>query len=137
MSHSDHFLPLYDKDGNMYAVMLSADLWTRNRHKLEPIIRNLLNEIEPVEKPEPLHEWEEFKTYWDFKYPVCADVECGNCKAKTDDWLADPTKPFTLKSAQLGGLAVFRCNRCGATVRKKHFKDHMCFEFSVDACGGK
>ncbi len=137
MAHSDHFLPLYDKSGTLYAVMLSADLWARNRHRLEPLINGMLEEMEPTVRPEPLHEWEDFKAYWDFKYPVCADVECGNCKTRTEDWLADPAKSFNLKSAQLSGLVVFRCNTCGATVRKKHFKDHMCFEFSVDACGCK
>lgn len=135
MAHSDHFLPLYDNKGNLYAVMLSAELWDKNRRKLEPVIRVMLEELEPTEKPEPFHQWEEFMAYWDFKYPYCADVECRNCGSRTDDWRNDPAKPFRLKSAQIGGLAVFHCNACGATVRKKHFKDHMCFEFSLNACG--
>ena len=135
MAHSDHFLPLYDKKGNLYAVMLSAELWDRYRAKLDPLIQRLLEEMEPAQRPEPLHQWEEFKEYWDFKYPYCADVQCKNCGAKTEDWTSDAAKPFRLKSAQLGGLAVFHCNACGATVRKKHFKDHMCFEFSLTGCG--
>ena len=135
MAHSDHFLPLYDANGNLYAVLLSSDLWLRYRHKLEPQLQAMLEEMEPTERPEPIHEWDEFKTYWDFKYPYCADVTCGNCGAQTQDWLDDPQKLFRLRSAQLGGLAVFRCNTCGATVRKKHFKDHICFEYSVEACG--
>lgn len=135
MAHSDHFLPLYDNSGALYAVMLSATLWSRNRHRLESLILGMLEEMEPTIKAEPLHEWEEFKTYWDFAYPFCADVTCGNCGARTDDWTKDPAKPFRLKSAQLGGLVVFHCNACGATVRKKHFKDHICFEFSVGGCG--
>ena len=140
MANSNHFLPLYDKTGNMYAVLLSAELWTRNRHKLEPLIKSMLEDLEPAlmagtHKPEPVAEWEEFKAYWDFKYPLSADVECGNCKVRTEDWLGDPAKPFRLKSAQLGGLVVFHCNTCGATVRKKHFKDHVCFEFTAGVCG--
>lgn len=135
MAHSDHFLPLYDGKGNLYSVMLSGEFWDRNRAKLDPLIRRMLDEIEPVERPEPLHQWEEFKQYWDFKYPYCADVQCNNCGAKSQDWLNDLQKPFALKSAQIGGLAVFRCNNCGATVRKKHFKDHMCFEFSLPGRG--
>lgn len=134
MAHSDHFLPLYDKNGTLYSVMLSAELWSKYRFKLQPIIRGMLEEMEPVEKPEPLEEWEDFKKYWDFKYPYEATVRCGNCGAASEDWLNDPQKPFRLKSAQLGGLAVFECKGCGATVRKKHFKDHVCFEHSICGC---
>lgn len=130
MARADHVLSLFDQNGKLHAVQLSAELWTRYSHRLEPMLETLLEEMEPTERPEPLHEWDAFKTYWDFKYPYSAEVECLNCGAKTHDWLADPTKPFRLKSAQLGGLAVFACKACGATVRKKHFKDHMCFEFS-------
>lgn len=137
MAHSDHFLPLYDGKGNLYAVMLSAELWGKYRHKLEPQIKGMLQEMEPVEKPEPLEDWEEFKRYWDFKYPYNAAVECANCGAKTEDWTTDPDKPFRFCSAQLSGLAVFLCKNCGATVRKKHFKDHICFEFSLNACGNR
>ena len=135
MAHSDHYLPLFDKSGNMYAVMLSAELWGKYSHRLEPIIQTMLEEMEPTERPEPLHEWEEFKNFWDFKYPLTTDVECGNCGFKTDDWTTALGKPFRLKSAQLGGLIVFSCTGCGATVRKKHFKDHYCFEFTAGACG--
>lgn len=136
MAHSDHFLPLYDASGNLYAVMLSAELWGKGRHRFEPFIKNLLEEIEPPERPEPLAEWEEFKNFWDFKYPLTSDVQCGHCGAFSADWEHDPEKPFRLKSAQLGGLIVFLCRKCGATVRKKHFKDHYCFEFTANACGG-
>lgn len=135
MAHSDHYLPLYDQNGNIYAVMLSAELWNKYRHRLEPLIAGMLEEMEPVEQPEPLHEWDEFKRYWDFAYPYNACVECGNCGARTEDWTTDPAEPFRLRSAQLGGLAVFACKACGATVRKKHFKDHICFEYSAKACG--
>jgi len=135
MAHSDHFLPLYDKNGTLYSVMLSADLWLRYHSRLEPIIRNILEDMEPTVRPEPLHEWDDFKAYWDFKYPYCADVRCDNCGKTTHDWLDDPDKPFLLRSAQLGGLAVFTCKNCGATIRKKHFKDHICFEFSKSGCG--
>lgn len=131
MSHSDHFIPLYTKQGDMYAVMLSAELWSKGKRRLEPLVRTLLEAMEPTERPEPLNQWEDFKAYWDFKYPYSAEVSCGNCGAQSADWLNDPEKPFRLKSAQLGGLAVFNCTKCGATIRKKHFKDHVCFEFSV------
>lgn len=135
MSHRKHLLPLYDQGGNLYAVMLSADFWTRYRHRLEPLAKRLLEEMEPMACPEPVHEWEELKAYWDFKYPYCADVSCGNCGAHTEDWQADPAHPFVLKTANFGGLAVFTCCHCGAQVRKKHFKDHVRFEFSTEGCG--
>jgi len=143
MAHSDHYLPLYDKKGNFYAVMLSAELWTKYRRKLEPLIEGMLEELEPLkelaplEKQEPLHEWDELKKYWDFKYPYNAQVKCGNCGAQTEDWTTDPFKPFRLCSAQFAGLAVFQCKSCGATVRKKHFKDHICFEYSLKGCGSR
>ncbi len=137
MAHSDHYLPLYDKSGNFYAVLLSAELWSRFSHRLEPMIRGMLEDMEPQERPEPLHEWDEFKQYWDFKYPYEARVECGNCGAQAEDWTTDPVRPFTLRSAQIGGLAVFQCRACGATVRKKHFKDHVCFEYTLHACGSR
>lgn len=135
MAHSDHCLPLYDKEGNLHAVMLSAELWEKLRHRLEPQIRTALEQLEPVEKPEPLHEWEELKAYWDFKYPLDTEVQCRNCGAQTSDWQNDPQKPFKFKGANFGGLAVFTCESCGALVRKKHFKDHVCYEFTVGGCG--
>lgn len=136
MSHQDHYLPLYDKKGSLYAVMLSAELWQRLKNRLEPQIIAMLEKMEPsVEKSEPLHEWEELKQYWDFKYPINTEVECGNCGAKTQDWEHDESKPFLLKGANIGGLAVFECKACGAIVRKKHFKDHICYEFTVGGCG--
>jgi hypothetical protein len=131
MAHSDHFRLLYDARGDLYSVMLSAALWERGHHRLEATIHSILEVMEPSVRPEPLAEWEDFKTYWDFQYPACMKVVCGNCKTQTENWLSDPAKPFRLKSAQLGGLVVFHCNTCGATVRKKHFKDHICFEFSI------
>jgi hypothetical protein len=134
MAHSDHFIQLYDKDGNLYAVMLSAEFWLRHRERLEPHIQAMLEADEPTERPEPIQEWEELLRYWDFKYPVNTEVECLNCGVKTDDWLHDPQKPFRLHGANIGGLVVFRCKNCGAIVRKKHFKDHTCYEFSTGGC---
>ncbi|MDL2316262.1 hypothetical protein LJC59_04200 [Desulfovibrio sp. OttesenSCG-928-A18] len=135
VASTDHILPLYDSKGALHSIMLSAELWNRYGYRLEPLLRRILEDMEPKEREEPLQDWEDFKAYWDFKYPICADVECGNCGARTEDWTQDPAKPFRLKSAQLGGLAVFSCRACGATVRKKHFKDHICFEYSLGNCG--
>lgn len=130
MAHDESYLSLYDASGTLYGVMISADLWHKSRHQLEPILQSACTPAEPVEQPEPLQEWEDFRSYWDFKYPLTTEVTCGHCGAHTDHWEEDPAKPFRLKSAQLGGLVVYTCKGCGATVRKKHFKDHYCFEFT-------
>jgi hypothetical protein len=124
-------LYLYDAQGALCGVQLSPALWKHAKH-------HLLKTQEPhllVEPPEPLEAWEEFKQYWDFKYPFCADVHCLNCGTRCDDWGHDPAHQFTLRVANLGGLLVFRCSVCGASIRKKHFKDHMVFEMTPPGLG--
>jgi hypothetical protein len=130
MSNPDHFVKLYDKKGNLSLVCLSAELWVKISAKAEPLIDKALGLEEKV-YPEPMHEWEAFLRTWDFRYPVETNVQCLHCGAASANWAEDPQKPFHLKSAQLGGLVVFDCKQCGATVRKKHFKDHACFEFTL------
>ena len=134
MSASDHLLKLYDKDGNLLTVMLSAELWKKGGTRLADYIASLLDEPPAqagMPKEAALAQWEEFKRYWDFKYPYEASVACKGCGSRVEDWVNDPGDLFVLKSAQVGGLAVFTCSSCGGTVRKKHFKDHFCFEFSA------
>ena len=117
-------LYLYDSQGALCGVQLSPALWER-------VKLHILNAQGPRsvdESPEPRGAWEEFKQYWDFKYPFCANVECANCGALCDDWEHDPDRRFKLRNANLGGLLVFRCVACGADIRKKHFKDHIAFE---------
>ena len=128
MTHNEPYLPLYDAAGNLYGVMISAEVWQKSRHQLEPLLQKACEPQSPVEQAEPLDEWKSFCACWDFKYPLTFEATCGHCGAHTDNWELDPAKPFRLKSAQLGGLVVFACKACGATVRKKHFKDHYCFE---------
>ncbi|MCL1985655.1 MAG: hypothetical protein FWG59_04325 [Betaproteobacteria bacterium] len=119
-------LYLYDGEGTLCCVQLSPELWERAKHH----VLNVL-EVQPAaQDSEPLDDWEEFKQYWDFKYPFCANVECLHCGTRCDDWEHDPEHLFTLRTASLGGLLVFRCTVCGASVRKKHFKDHMVFEMT-------
>jgi len=119
-------LYLYDAKGALCCVQLSPKLWERAKHH----VLKAQEARAAVETPEPLDAWEEFKTYWDFKYPFCADVECPHCGARCDDWEHDPARRFRLRTASLGGLLVFRCTVCGASIRKKHFKDHMVFEMT-------
>jgi len=120
---------LYDAQGALCGVQLSPALWERAKvHILKT------QDAQPfVAPPEPLTAWEEFKQYWDFKYPFRADVQCLNCGVRCDDWEHDPAHPFSLRVANLGGLLVFRCAACGATIRKKHFKDHVVFEMTPPA----
>lgn len=134
MSEKDsHVVPLYSKDGSMYGILLSPQIWDVVSRKVAPILEQALDTMYPAlatTKPEPREDWLLFKDYWDFKYPFNAEVECKVCGNKTSDWENDPQKPFHLKSASLSGLCVFHCKKCRATVRKKHFKDHICFEAS-------
>ena len=126
-----HVLPLYDAEGDLHGILLSPEMWRMAGPRLEPILKAALAKLEPQpEFQEPLEDWESFLQYWDFKYPVEASVHCKICGISTQHWQEDPNHPFVLKSAQLGGLVVFLCKACGAIVRKKHFKDHVCFEAS-------
>ena len=122
---------LYDAKGTLIGVQLSPALWNRAKS-------HILQAQAPqpaVEMPEPSDAWEEFKQFWDFKYPFCANVECLHCGARCEDWEHDPARQFRLRTANLGGLLVFRCVVCGASIRKKHFKDHMVFEMTPPGQG--
>ena len=124
-------LYLYDAKGTLCGVQLSPALWERAKSHIFTI-----QAPQPAaETSEPLSAWEEFKLYWDFKYPFCANVECLHCGARCDDWERDPARQFRLRTANLGGLLVFRCTVCGAGIRKKHFKDHMVFEMTPPGRG--
>ncbi|MDR0239336.1 MAG: hypothetical protein LBI88_03770 [Deltaproteobacteria bacterium] len=122
---------LYDAKGTLIGVQLSPALW----ECAKPHILAVQKPLSVVETPEPFDAWEEFKQYWDFKYPICANVECLHCGTRCEDWEHDPARQFRLRTATLGGLLVFRCTVCGASIRKKHFKYHMVFEMTPPGCG--
>lgn len=130
----EDILYLRDARGELRAVQLSNALWEKTKTHILAV-----QDVPqpPQEYAEPLEAWEEFKAYWDFQYPFCADVSCAYCGAQSADWEHDPAHPFKLRNAHLGGLLVFHCTACGATVRKKHFKDHMVFEMTPpgEGCG--
>jgi len=117
-------LYLYDAQGKLCGVQLPPAMWERVKKHLP---QGGETQSEP-ETSDALEAWEEFKQYWDFKYPFRADVKCLHCGTVCDDWEHDPKQRFHLRVANLGGLLVFRCSTCGAAVRKKHFKDHVVFE---------
>jgi hypothetical protein len=124
---------LHDECGKLCAVQLSPGLWD----KVGALVLSAVEAPVAVspELPEPLEKWEEFKRYWDFKYPFSADVRCLHCGMSSGDWEHDPAHPFRLLNAHIGGLLVFRCKDCGALIRKKHFTDHAVFEMSPPGSG--
>lgn len=116
---------LFDKDGNLLGVVLSAEAWDAVRGQVE---KALDLGAAPRENPEPLADWETLKQYWDFGYPVDTDVACSACGAQSADWAADEPRKFRLLAATLGGLVTFRCQCCQAKILKKHFKKHITTE---------
>ena len=113
--------------GDILSVVVPYDLWQR----LEPEAQKLIAASEqPALKPEPLADFETLMEYWDFRYPYSPAVTCPACGKSTDDWRNDPEHPFWLTNATIGGLLVFHCQHCGATVRQKHFTDHVAIEFN-------
>lgn len=113
--------------GDILSVVVPYDLWQR----LEPEAKKLLAASEkPALRPEPMADFETLMEYWDFRYPYSPAVTCPACGKSTDDWRNDPEHPFWLKNATLGGLLVFHCQHCGASVRQKHFTDHVAVEFN-------
>jgi hypothetical protein len=115
---NDHIVELFDAQGQPSLVLISPELWRR----LKPHVPPEYLDTEPVERPEPMHEWDTLVEYWDFGYPVNTEVVCGECGASTEDWRADEPRKFKLRTANLGGLVVFDCQQCQSRVRKRHFK---------------
>ncbi len=122
---NDHITELFDKHGNLIGCLLSADAWAAAR----PHVHKLLNmEPEPVQRPEPIADWDMLKEYWDFPYSVDTDVHCENCGVRTEDWQKDDPRKFRLSSANLAGLVSFTCQQCQSKIIKKHFKDEITSE---------
>ncbi|SHJ69607.1 hypothetical protein ACQ0P8_12025 [Halodesulfovibrio aestuarii] len=127
--YETHVKPLYDRDGNLHGVLLSPEIWEKAGKKISEIL-DQAQDKQPTSEihQEPIEDWETFKDYWDFKYPFNPGVTCNACGAKSENWEEDTPRVFYLKNASLSGLLVFHCEKCGSTVRKKHFKDHVCLE---------
>jgi hypothetical protein len=127
-----HFLELFDAEGQPHGVWLGPELWDRVKDHVLPLLREALGTADasaaPVEKPEPLADWETLLAYWDFAYPPDFDVTCAHCGAGTEDWTKDTPRQFRLRAANLGGLVTFQCQACRALVLKKHFKKHITVE---------
>ena len=135
--HDPHVKPLYDRQGNLHGVLLSPEIWAKAGKKISVILEQFEEKTQPEAHQEPLEDWQTFKDYWDFKYPFSTEVHCKACGESSKNWETDTPKKFRLTNASLSGLLVFHCNTCDATVRKKHFKDHICFEATTvagDSC---
>ncbi|MDR1777410.1 MAG: hypothetical protein LBR31_06235 [Desulfovibrio sp.] len=131
MPESSSLLFVTNAEGRPVAVQIPFALWKR----LEAEAGHLLPDARPgfgkngrVE--EPLKAFDEFLRYWDFRYPYNPAVSCPHCGVSVTDWREGEGRPFRLTNASLGGLLVFRCLKCNTTIRQKHFKDHVAYEFT-------
>ena len=124
MKEQIHYLT--DEHGNIVAVQLPLALWER----LKGALPGGSPEEQAAESApaEPLDGFADFLRYWDFRYPYDPAVSCPHCGAHVADWRTAPGHPFHLANANLGGLLVFHCKGCGATIRQKHFRDHVALE---------
>lgn len=128
---SDAPVPLHTADGTPLGVFIPQALWEKLKDEMAACLERLCPSERPC-RPEPMEDWNMLKTYWDFRYPVSAEVVCDVCGAQSTDWENDAPRKFLLKAANLGGLARFECQACKAMITKRHFKDHM--EFSCIPC---
>lgn len=124
MKEQIHYLT--DEHGNIVAVQLPFALWERLKAELPT--GALSKPAAPSAPDEALDGFADFLRYWDFRYPYDPAVSCPHCGAHADDWRTAPWHPFHLANANLGGLLVFHCTSCGATIRQKHFRDHVALE---------
>lgn len=123
LKNKNEITRLFDANKNFIGVFIPAEVWIeleKSLKKPEYIGRNSSDTA--------LAEFEKFIKSWDFPYKYDPSVECANCRAFSTDWRR--TQDFKLHNANIGGLLVFHCNHCGATIRQKHFKDHRCTECS-------
>jgi hypothetical protein len=128
IADSQGFLPLFTEQGELHGVFVSAEMW----RQIEPALQPFLKPKRKAQSPEPLEDWEQLLSYWDFKYPVNREVTCALCGAHTDNWEEDDPRVFRLKTANLGGYVRFKCCGCGADITKRHFKSHI--ETKCQAC---
>lgn len=123
---NDQIRYVTDAAGNIVAVQIPLPLWER----LQPLLTPEDGRAETVEAeaPEPLESFADFLRFWDFRYPYDPAVRCPYCGQHVEDWRTAPGHPFRLANANFGGLLVFHCKGCGATIRQKHFRDHVALE---------
>ncbi|WP_144284109.1 hypothetical protein [Megalodesulfovibrio gigas] len=120
-------LTLRDAKHDAYGTVIRQDIWERIMRDVLPMI-DALTTPAAEEAPEPMADWEALLQYWDFAYPPDRVVVCDHCGARSEDWLTDEPRKFTLKAAAFSGLVNFECQQCQARVLKRHFKDKYKFE---------
>lgn len=123
---NDQIRYLTDEGGNIVAVQIPLALWERVKPALE--VEKTAEASAVPEAPEPLDGFADFLRFWDFRYPYDPAVSCPHCGQHVADWRTAPGHPFRLANANFGGLLVFHCKGCGATIRQKHFRDHVALE---------
>lgn len=131
MSDSAQIFYLRDAEGHLQAVQLSAALWKKVEHVIQPFLQDLQVSKFPAAAQEPLESFAEFLQFWDFAYPYSPAVSCPHCGQYAEDWRIAPGHPFVLVNANLGGLLVFHCQNCRTTIRQKHFRDHVALEHNT------
>ncbi|ACV67305.1 hypothetical protein [Desulfohalobium retbaense] len=124
--------PLYDGNGRLLGIFISAPIWDQVDVQVKPILEKALGNqgvgSDPKPLKEPMEDWQNLLHFWDFKYPVDTSVHCEHCGNSTENWETDDPRKFILKAANLGGLAAFECCQCQARITKRHFKDHIAVE---------
>ncbi len=138
MQSNKEITPLYNENGSLQGVYISANKWFEKEAELEALLFSKESAHSETKKSvlraEPTKDWELFLSYWDFNYPVEKVVKCENCGAHTENWTEDEPKKFRLKAANIGGMVSFLCVKCKYRVTKKHFKDHICYECRPFTC---
>lgn len=124
----DEILYLYDTTGRLICVQVPALLW----QKLQPACQKLLDQAEKdAQTGHRLEEFADFMSAWNFPYEYKPEVNCPGCGYHTCNW--QNGDDFRLHSANIGGILVFKCLKCGSTIRQKYFKTHMALEFTPAA----
>lgn len=121
---TDEIMKLFDANGNFTGVFVPAAIWEN--------LERQLDQTKALENAgDDLDGFRELLDSWSFSYPYDPAVDCPVCGQKSEDWQNDPAHPFRLSSASLGGLLVFQCAKCGATIRHKYFRRHVAKEYSA------
>ena len=118
----DKVLKIFDASGNFIGVFIPAEQWEKISGAAPPNA--------PDEHSHDLAGFNELMESWTFSYPYDPSVICPVCGNASTDWREDADMPFILSSANMGGLLVFRCNKCDATIRHKYYKNKVVKEHS-------
>lgn len=129
MDTKSDILYLCDAQGEVLAVQLPIQVWSKIEAKVMPLVQEALGKpTEEPRPPEPMADWQALTEYWDFKYPVNTEVRCDLCGNHTEDWAKDDPRKFWLRACNLGGMCRYECLNCHGMVTKRMFKDKITFE---------